>query len=240
LAVFVLFVLFRAPTCYAQTIEHYEGILIDTSGSISKDGTTRELFEEYLFSTKKLLSTEPADSRVWVSSIASDSFGGVRELLKGWTPGARGIFTDDLNRARRQLATSFEAKSAGLAPNAPGTDIFGGLWHLKALFESVPKSGLSNAPRTVWIFSDMMNETQDLPMPRLLEMGPQQMLNRARANGLIVPLDRYKIYVYGASPAGLTAQSWLALRSFWKLYFAAAGAELVIYSAECEVQRPSN
>jgi len=127
-------VLFTGRPSLAQTIQRYEAILIDTSGSIAKRGASSDLFPEYLFSTKKLLLTEPANSRVWVSIISTDSFGGVQEILKGWTPDARGVFTDDLNRARHQLASGFEAKSSGMSPVAAGTDIFGGLWHLKALF----------------------------------------------------------------------------------------------------------
>jgi len=110
----------------AQTIERYEGILIDTSASIAKGGGGNELFREYLASTKKLLLTEPANSHVWVSSIADDSVGRTRGIGKGWTPDARGVFTDDLNRVRHQLAASFEAKSSAMATVSSGTDIFGG------------------------------------------------------------------------------------------------------------------
>src|SRR5262249_52212478 len=150
------------------------------------------------------------NARVWVSSIAVDSFGAQGVLLKGWTPDARGIFTDDLNRARRELASAFEQKSSGLRPVASGTDIFGGLWHLQALFESAGKSGTAKGfPKVVWIFSDMMNETRSFLMPTLLSIGPEQMLERAKANGLLVPLNGYRIYVYGASPSGLSPQAWL-------------------------------
>lgn len=97
-----------AVSARAQTIERYEGILIDTSGSISRNGTTHEPFREYLVSTKKLLITETPSTRVWVSGIAVDSFGGDGTILKGWTPEARGIFTDNLNRARRELVSAFE------------------------------------------------------------------------------------------------------------------------------------
>jgi hypothetical protein len=153
----------------AQTIESYEGILIDTSVSIAKGKANNQLFHEYLSSTKKLLLTEPANSRVWVSSIAKDSFGGVQEAVKGWTPDARDEFTDDLNRARNQLAARFDAKSRTMTPTSSGTDIFGGLWHPKTLFKSAPKSDASQSfPKTIWIFSDMMNETQEFPMPTLL------------------------------------------------------------------------
>jgi hypothetical protein len=238
LTLFILLVFFSARISFAQTIERYEGILIDTSGSISRGGTTNDLFHEYLISTKKLLLTEPANSRVWVSSISIDSFGGVGEVLKGWTPDAHGVFTDDLNRARRELGSRFEVKSSRMSPVASGTDIFGGLWHLKALFESAPKSDTARViPKTIWIFSDMMNETRDFPIPSLIAIGPEQMLERAKANGLLVPMMGYKIHVYGASPSGLTPQVWVTIRRFWTMYFAAAGAELVSYSAECELQR---
>ena len=235
----VLVVVFLcALPLHAQKIERYEGILIDTSGSIGRGGATSDLFREYLFSTKKLLLTEPGSSRVWVSVISTDSFGGVRELLKGWTPEARGVFTDDLTRARRQLASSFEAKSSGMAPVAAGTDIIGGLWHLKALFESGPSGEASQgAAKTIWIFSDMMNETPHFLMPALLGIGPERLLERAKANGLVVPLRGYTIHIQGASPSGLSPQAWLTIKKFWEMYFAAAGAQLVSYSPECNTER---
>jgi hypothetical protein len=238
LVAFVVFLLFCTRTLHAQTVAHEEGALIDESMSISKGGT-RDLFQEYLRTVRKLLGTEPPNSRVWVSSIASDSFGGVHEILKGRTPESHGIFTDDLDRARHELAVAFEGKSSGIAPTAQGTDIIGALWHFKALFESLPSSSSRGEPptRTLWILSDMMNETREFPMPELLDIGPERMFERARANGLLVPLPRYKVHVYGASTAGLTPRSWGTIRKFWEIYFAAAGAELVTYSAECDVHR---
>jgi hypothetical protein len=56
---------------FAQTVTRHEGVLIDVSGSIGKGGTNDDLFREYLFSVKKLLLTEPPNSRVWVSVIRS-------------------------------------------------------------------------------------------------------------------------------------------------------------------------
>ena len=121
---------------------------------------------------------------------------------------------------------------------AAGTDIFGGLWHLKALFESVPNANTSHTvPKTIWIFSDMVNETQNFPMPALIAIGPERMLERVKANGLLVTLSGYKIYILGASPSGLTPQAWLAVKKFWMMYFSAAGAEVISYSAECDLQR---
>ncbi len=230
-------VLLAASPVFGQTINRREGVLIDVSGSIGKGGANNELFREYLFAVKKLLLTEPPTSRVWVSVITTESFGSVRSLVKGWTPDAQGVFTDDLDRARRQLAANFEAKSTGLSPSAAGTDIIGGLWQLKALLESGSKGASDSVSKTIWVASDMMNDSANLNMPALLPAGPEKMLERAKANGLIVPLRGYKVHVLGASPAGLTPQSWNTLRAFWTLYFREAGAELVSYSAECSVER---
>src|SRR5262249_3568718 len=141
LSAVILLMALGAGAARAQSVEYYEGILIDTSGSISRNGTTGELFRQYLLSTKKLLATEVPSTRVWVSSIAVDSFGGDGTLVRGWTPESHGIFTDDLNRARRQLVSTFEQKTSKLTPAAAGTDIFGALWRLKALFESAGKPG---------------------------------------------------------------------------------------------------
>jgi len=231
----VLFAVLSAAAAQAQDIDRYEGILIDTSGSISKNGATSELFQQYLISTKRLLATETPSTRVWVSSISVDSFGGDGAVVKGWTPESRGIFTDDLNRARRQLVSAFEQKSSGLTPMAAGTDIFGALWRFKALFESAGKPG--TVPKTIWIFSDMINESRTFQMPLLLSIGPEQMMERSKVNGLLVPMNGYKIYIYGATPSGLSPQAWLTVKNFWTLYFQAAGAELVTYSTECEAQR---
>jgi hypothetical protein len=236
-AVVTFFCIFFARSLTAQNTEHYEGILIDTSASISRGGRTNELFREYLLTTRRLLMTEPPNTRVWVEMVSSDSFGGVREVLKGWTPDARGVFTDGLNRARRQLASSFEKNSSAMSPVASATDIFGALWRLKATIESDAARGASSTPKTIWVFSDMMNETQDFSMPELIEMGPESMLERAKANGLLVPLNGYRVHVLGASPSGLSPQLWTILKRFWTIYFSAAGADLVSYSVDCTAER---
>jgi hypothetical protein len=235
----ILFTLSVSPALHSQMTQRYEAILIDTSRSIARGRSNKDLFEEYLQRTKRLLATEPPNTRVWVSAIGTDSFGGAREILKGFTPDAHGIFTDDLNRARRQLAISFDSNSSTLSAADSGTDIFGALWHVNMVFESGQARTSSDYPmRDIWIFSDMMNETKEFPMPRLLEFGPERMLDRAKENNLIVPLTAYTIHIVGASPTRLTSQQWISLRQFWKIYFSAAGAELISYSAECETQRP--
>ena len=45
------------------------------------------------------------------------------------------------------------------------------------------------------------------------------MLQFAKSNRLIVPLAGYTIYVMGASPAGLSPETWSALKTFWMIYF---------------------
>jgi hypothetical protein len=127
LPIIVLMLAATALPVFAQSIDRHEGILLDVSWSIGAGGANSDLFREYLFSIKRLLATEPPKSRVWVSVISTDSFGSVRELVKGWTPEGQGVFTDDLDRARRQLASTFESRAAGLSPVASGTDIIGGL-----------------------------------------------------------------------------------------------------------------
>lgn len=224
-----------SPRANAQTVQHYEVILLDTSGSVGRDGPNHQLFHQYLGSIRKLLLTEPPKSRVWVLLIGKDSFGGAQELVSGWTPDARGVFAADLNRARRELAAAFDRKAVIIVPNAAGTDIFGGLWRAKILIESEAKSGSNtSASKDIWIFSDMMNETRAFPMPSLISLRPDQMLERAKADALFVPLGGYRIHVIGASTDGSTPQGWNIVKGFWVAYFKAAGAELASYSEESE------
>lgn len=229
-----LAVVLSVGSAEGQNEKRPEAILIDVSGSIGTGGANKELFREYLVGARQLLLTEPPNSRVVVLLISTDSFGSGRELLKGWTPPARGVFTDDLNRARHELASAFETKVAGASPITAGTDIIGGLWRAKTLLES---GTASSGDREIWIFSDMMNETPTLPMPALLAAGPERMLENVKQNGFLVPLNGYRIHVLGASTRGLSPQTWNAMRSFWTQYWQAAGATLVSYSAEASPER---
>lgn len=232
----VLFVSIANATASGQNITRQEGILIDVSGSIGQGGANNPLFREYLIGTRQLLLTEPPNSRVVVLRITTESFGSSGELLKCWTPGTRGVFTDDLDRARRQLAAAFESKGTRLSPIAAGTDIIGALWRMKTLLESASPNA-APGEREIWIFSDMVNETPALPMPALLPGGADNLLEHANVNGLVVPLKGYKVRVAGASTRGLSPQAWKTIKAFWTAYFGAAGAELVSYSPEAAVQR---
>ena len=83
---------------------------------------------------------------------------------------------------------------------------------MKALLESGASGTSTRVSKRIWIFSDMMNESAAFNMPALLPSGPEEMLARAKANGLVVPLHGYQVRVIGASPAGLTPQAWNTLR----------------------------
>ncbi len=60
-------------------------------------------------------------------------------------------------------------------------------------------SACERACRT--ISTKMFRVSADFPMPALIAIGPEQMLERAKANGPMVPMSGYKIYIYGATRA---------------------------------------
>jgi hypothetical protein len=74
-------------------------------------------------------------------------------------------------------------------------------------------------------------------MPALIPTGVEKMMQVARANGMIVPLAGYRVYIYGASTMGLSPEAWNTIKAFWVAYFRAAGAELVVYSSEAVIDR---
>ncbi|MGE0406362.1 MAG: hypothetical protein AB7O65_08685 [Candidatus Korobacteraceae bacterium] len=226
-------VVFSVLNAHAQRSTRQEAILIDVSGSIG-NGTKSDIFQEYLVGAKRLLITEPPEGRVVVSTITTDSFGSGREIVKGWTPQASGVFTERLTRAQRQLASALESKMATLSPSSSGTDIFGALFWSKTMLEGTRQSGNS---REIWIFSDMMNESATLNMPALLSAGPEQMIEQARKTESLVKLPGYKIHVIGASTRGLSPKAWSTLKQFWTLYFQQAGADLISYSPEVAPDR---
>jgi hypothetical protein len=224
------FVVLGLISSEAQTTNREETILLDVSASINNGGAKSDLFKQYQFAVRQLLLTEPAQSSVWVSLISANSFGAVRELLSGWTPDKRGVFSDDLTNARRQLASAFASKAASYSPVSAGTDIFGALSHAKVLMES--QSDSQNKLKEIWIVSDMVHEGAGFSMPALLPSGPLVMLREVSAKGLLVPMRGYHIHVIGASVAGLTPQSWNTIHEFWRLYFKEAGAAALSYGAE--------
>jgi hypothetical protein len=83
----------------------------------------------------------------------------------------------------------------------------------------------------------MINETTDFPMPELISIGPERMLERLKARGLVVPLSGYIIHALGVSPDHLMPEDWNTIRRFWEDYFAASGARLDMYSIASDPHR---
>jgi hypothetical protein len=79
---------------------------------------------------------------------------------------------------------------------------------------NLPGNPAGTPTKTIWIFSDVINETANFQMPFLLTCRPEQMLERAKANGAYCPDTRTQIYVYGATPKDLSPQGWQAVTSF--------------------------
>ena len=71
-------------------------------------------------------------------------------------------------------------------------------------------------------------------MPELVGLGAQPMLERAKDEGLLMPLKGYKVHVCGALTTGMSPKVWSVVKGFWSAYFPAAGAELTTYSADAD------
>lgn len=109
-----------------------------------------------------------------------------------------------------------------------------GLASAKTLLDS---SAPSSDEHEIWTFSDMMNETPALPMSALVPTGPDKMLEQVKQNGLVAPLDGYRIHVLGASKSRLSPQARNGINTFWTVYWQAGGAEPKSYSEEGSTKR---
>ncbi len=237
LPVVIAFTLLGPHDVAAQgSIQRAEGILLDSSRTMSHKGSSSHYFDELLAEVRHLLGTEPPDSRVWVQLIGSDSFGGSDALVHGWTPGVAGVFSDDLDRARMQLLKKFDARATAVAPSAQRTDIIGALWRIKTSIEAAGDAS-QKWKKELYILSDGLCDTKRLNMAELLPYGEQKMLEIVRAEGMLVPLAGYRIRFYGASMTGHTPATWNAMRRFWTSYFRSAGAELVMFSPATTITR---
>jgi hypothetical protein len=100
MVVLVAWVAAHAFPSYGQMLDHEEGTLINTSASIGSGDANHGLFKECVDSTKKLSKSEPANTRVWVFKIAAHSFGGTREVVRGWRqrPMAYSVMTSIVRR----------------------------------------------------------------------------------------------------------------------------------------------
>ena len=233
-ATLLLFIALGGMVAAQSEPKMLQAYLLDGSGSIGRRNAQSDQFRSYLFGIRSQILLAPPECRLWVFLISTDSFGSVPEVMRGWTPAGRGIFTADLDKARTQLGSAFESKSQSISPVSAGTDVIGGLFRTRATLDSLRSQTVG---KEVFIWSDMLNETQDFNMPALMSGGVEKMIEFAKSNGLIADLKGYRIYVYGASTSGMTPRIWETVRAFWKAYFQEAGATLVVYSTESSSQR---
>ena len=230
----ILLAVLPAREASAQTnIKREEAILLDLSRSVGSDGGSAT-FREFLLSTRRLLETEPPNSRVYVLTIGADSFGGsLPVIVKGWTPSeGGGVFDDGLRKARQQLVSAFQAKGADLKPTARATDLTGGLWRAKTLLESDGP----NLPKDVYVLSDS-RQTASFDVLELLSVGSARALDQVQSQGQLVPLPDFNVRIFGIGTAGLTPQMWNGLKAFWTEYFRRAGSRLLVFSAEPSARR---
>ena len=97
---------------------------------------------------------------------------------------------------------------------AAGTDIHDGLLLAARVFDAYPEAG----PRSLLLLSDMVERSSRLNVTRA-----------SSGDGLLPDLGGVSVYVVGAgvvSDAEMPADRSLAIESFWRTYFARAGADL--------------
>lgn len=89
----------------------------------------------------------------------------------------------------------------------------------------------------MWIFSDMQNDTKEFPMPELIELDAQRMIEKAKSERCLVPLRGYQVHVCGVSTAVMSPRNWVTVKEFWRRFFTTVGVKLESFSADVDCRR---
>jgi hypothetical protein len=202
-----------------------EVVAIDLTQSVAvsgPDGTNE--FQKNIDGVTRLLSQVPSGSRITVIGITDHSFAQPYVLLSARVPDDTGYFGERLTAARSQLIRAWKQRSSHLTASFQQTDILGALQLASEIFAQQPDPG----HRTLVIFSDMRQSTQDLNLeaPKVVP----SFATMAKRCGTPSALQNVQGYVLGADGANKSSAYWESLKRFWTDYFQNAGAVLQSYS----------
>ena len=201
-------------------------VAIDLSKSVAvKDTNQTDEFEKNLAGVGRLLASLPAGSRATVIGITDDSFGQPDVLLTVDVGEDEGYFKERIAAARRQVATAWKQRCAGLRPEFSHTDLFGALLVAGALFKQTP-----DAKKVLVVFSDMRQQTPALALESMKELREDRLLASVEKQRLFADLQNVEVYALGVDSAGKSVAYWTGLRDFWGAYFHRTGAVVRAYS----------
>ena len=209
-------------------------VLVDLSQSVAVPGNDGETeCQKNLRAVGRLLAEVPAGSHVTVFGITDNSFAQPYVMLSAETSPDAGYFNERLSSARQQLVMAWQKRSEQVEPRFSHTDILGALLLASQVFRQLPE-GRRN---TLFIFSDMRQDTKDLNLDSALAWKRDAVLAEARRGGASADLENVDVYVLGVVSASSDFQRWSGLKTFWLNYFDIAGAHLKSYSALRELPR---
>jgi hypothetical protein len=208
------------PTTHASVV-----IAIDLTQSVVTNGSdNKSEFQKNIDGTARVLAQVPGGSHVTVIGITDHSYAQPYILLSAHIPDDPGYFAERLTGARDQLIRAWKLRGSHLAPHFQQTDILGALQLANDIFDQDPEA----SQRTLIIFSDMRQSTQDLDLE-----SPAIAPSFATVAKRCCTVPRFKDvhgYVLGVDGAGKSSNYWRSLKGFWTEYFSDTGAILMEYS----------
>jgi hypothetical protein len=203
-------------------------IALDLTQSVSSKGYDGKTdFEKNVDAACKLITQLPAGASFTILAITDRSFAQPYILLQKTLPEDKGPlqFQDRIALAKTRAASELQRLASSSQHSIPHTDVLGALILAADILGRLP------GRKTLVVFSDMRQSTDELDLERSKTGPNSSALSVVEKLGLIAKLQTVDVYVVGVDGAGKSLPYWNRLRTFWESYFQNGGADLRRYSA---------
>ncbi len=157
-------------------------------------------------------------------------------ILDEWFRCNQGLIVNETKKAKRDIVDGLRMHLSSVTPR-DRSDI------ARSLANIAREDARLGSPNLVYIFSDMIENSDHVPGRLFFSVENKRLITHMRKNGLVASLKGAEVHVFGFGRDGTEARKPLLigtqqkLLDFWRLYFTAAGANLVEMGQNIVVRR---
>jgi hypothetical protein len=157
-------------------------------------------------------------------------------MFDEWFNCNAGLIVSETKKAKRDIVESLRAHLAGATPRGR-SDI------ARTLASIAREDARTDGQNLVYIFSDMIENSDHVPGRQFFSVENRRLLAHMKKFSLVASLKGAEVHVFGFGRDGTDARNPLQigtqqkLLEFWRMYFTAAGANLVEMGQNVVVRR---